>query len=175
MTILGQPSRCGRIARGQSKGGAARMAWGQRCIWKRWGVFRPRVSHTHVLFLVCALLAVVCVRDARPTTDDAPTLSTSRYRSEIGCAQHIRDAALAREWRIRNPRREAKHPRAVRLRAAQEGSIMLHSHLIGAVVALITDSHEHGWPDVRVAHWAFAIAFLAQASNRCSTHRGNGH
>lgn len=37
--------------------------------------------------------------------------------------------------------------------------------LVGTVVALVTDAHQHHWVDVRIADYTASIAFFAQAPN----------
>ncbi len=38
--------------------------------------------------------------------------------------------------------------------------------LVVAETALVADAHQRRWPHIGIAHWAFAVAFIAQASDR---------
>ncbi len=43
-----------------------------------------------------------------------------------------------------------------------------HSPLIAAVVALIAHAHKSGWPHVRIADGALAVALFTQPANGCA-------
>ena len=49
------------------------------------------------------------------------------------------------------------------------------SSLIGAVIALITDTNQRAWPHVGIANNTFSVTLLAQPTNSCNPHEQTKH